>query len=369
MTADLTRCTIEWHKSRVTETSDFGKICTMALAYLDTQPPKAAAPVDANGDWPEDFSHENGNYFCLCAVCKKQFTGHKRRVVCKLCTNTPEPKAPVDDNGPKGCPFCDGKASTPYFSEKYKGFVVDCVNIDCRVNPITPPCGCKEAAIEAWNTRPDSREPKAMLDEMAEEFLEGDKFFKLGYALGKKDALQSNDRNVKAMRNAGYWSDELDKCVEQSDGVNSAYLNSDVADPIIRAIQQDALQSGGCALPEGWIAVPKKCTQGMVDASLATQDIYTGRGALAALGYEAMLAAAHKLTNGCALPEWQPIETAPKDGTKFDGWHKHMGRITDCEYKEGRRIVKKHGHPEVISMVAYATHWMPLPAAPQPPKD
>lgn len=37
------------------------------------------------GDWPEDSSHENGNYNCICYKCKRVFTGHKRRVVCKLC--------------------------------------------------------------------------------------------------------------------------------------------------------------------------------------------------------------------------------------------------------------------------------------------
>ena len=36
-------------------------------------------------DWPEDFSHENGNYSCRCTFCGGVFTGHKRRVVCKVC--------------------------------------------------------------------------------------------------------------------------------------------------------------------------------------------------------------------------------------------------------------------------------------------
>jgi hypothetical protein len=37
------------------------------------------------GDWPEDFSDENGNYGNLCIGCKKTFVGHKRRYVCKKC--------------------------------------------------------------------------------------------------------------------------------------------------------------------------------------------------------------------------------------------------------------------------------------------
>jgi hypothetical protein len=36
-------------------------------------------------DWPEDASHENGNYFCKCCHCDSDFIGHKRRVICKKC--------------------------------------------------------------------------------------------------------------------------------------------------------------------------------------------------------------------------------------------------------------------------------------------
>jgi hypothetical protein len=40
---------------------------------------------DYAGNWVEDFSHENGNYLNNCISCKKDFIGHKRRVVCKVC--------------------------------------------------------------------------------------------------------------------------------------------------------------------------------------------------------------------------------------------------------------------------------------------
>ncbi len=36
--------------------------------------------------WSEDTSLENGHYHCSCIECGRQFTGHKRRVVCKSCT-------------------------------------------------------------------------------------------------------------------------------------------------------------------------------------------------------------------------------------------------------------------------------------------
>ena len=36
-------------------------------------------------DWTEDFEHENGNYHCRCEICRADFIGHKRRVVCRSC--------------------------------------------------------------------------------------------------------------------------------------------------------------------------------------------------------------------------------------------------------------------------------------------
>jgi hypothetical protein len=36
-------------------------------------------------DWPEDANDENGNYCCVCRLCGNEFTGHKRRFVCKVC--------------------------------------------------------------------------------------------------------------------------------------------------------------------------------------------------------------------------------------------------------------------------------------------
>jgi hypothetical protein len=39
------------------------------------------------GDWPEDFAHDNGNYMCHCVTCLNYFTGYKRRIICKVCAN------------------------------------------------------------------------------------------------------------------------------------------------------------------------------------------------------------------------------------------------------------------------------------------
>lgn len=52
--------------------------------------------------WPEDYAHENGSYFCCCCNCGRQFQGHKRRVVCKVCAAAPP--LPVE---PRSCPDTD----------------------------------------------------------------------------------------------------------------------------------------------------------------------------------------------------------------------------------------------------------------------
>jgi hypothetical protein len=61
-------------------------------------PTHAAQPVDLDrlvrpfwmtgcdvNDWPEDSTHENGNYFNKCVACDTDFIGLKRRWVCKKC--------------------------------------------------------------------------------------------------------------------------------------------------------------------------------------------------------------------------------------------------------------------------------------------
>lgn len=43
--------------------------------------------TDPERDFPEDFPHENGNYFNRCIHCSQTFRGHKRRVSCKICSD------------------------------------------------------------------------------------------------------------------------------------------------------------------------------------------------------------------------------------------------------------------------------------------
>lgn len=42
--------------------------------------------VKYKGNWIEDYSHENGNYTNTCKICGNEFLGHKRRIICKCCS-------------------------------------------------------------------------------------------------------------------------------------------------------------------------------------------------------------------------------------------------------------------------------------------
>ena len=42
---------------------------------------------DDKRNWVEDYKHENGKYLCMCYQCNRKFYGHKRRVMCKECSD------------------------------------------------------------------------------------------------------------------------------------------------------------------------------------------------------------------------------------------------------------------------------------------
>lgn len=42
---------------------------------------------EENRSFPEDYHLENGNYCNMCIDCLKEFVGHKRRILCKICEN------------------------------------------------------------------------------------------------------------------------------------------------------------------------------------------------------------------------------------------------------------------------------------------
>jgi hypothetical protein len=70
------------------------------------------------------------------------------------------------------------------------------------------------------------------------------------------------------------------------------------------------------------------------------------------------------------MSEWQPIETAPKDGTRFVGITPTPSRrcpytVSICHWEKGLR------EPRFIfddwAKLEVPTLWMPLPAPPAPP--
>ena len=58
--------------------------------------------------------------------------------------------------------------------------------------------------------------------------------------------------------------------------------------------------------------------------------------------------------------EWQPIETAPKDGTVFLAWRKHATHPLMVRYEPSYDWFANYDGEHVYDL----THWMPLPKAP-----
>lgn len=64
---------------------------------------------------------------------------------------------------------------------------------------------------------------------------------------------------------------------------------------------------------------------------------------------------------------WQPIETAPKDGTEVDLWCGRE-RYTDCQWQKKEWCEWRYDDFDSLALLPVdipATHWMPLPAAPK----
>jgi len=59
------------------------------------------------------------------------------------------------------------------------------------------------------------------------------------------------------------------------------------------------------------------------------------------------------------INKWQPIETAPKDGTIVDVWHDQYGRIVDTWWDDCWAPWDREGDTE------HFTHWMPVPEPPR----
>ena len=70
------------------------------------------------------------------------------------------------------------------------------------------------------------------------------------------------------------------------------------------------------------------------------------------------------------MGQWQPIETAPKDGTKVDMWRVHY-RTPDVFWSNGEDWWCVDGKfmqsdPVPLGTSPEPTHWQPLPEPPKP---
>lgn len=68
------------------------------------------------------------------------------------------------------------------------------------------------------------------------------------------------------------------------------------------------------------------------------------------------------------MNEWQPLETAPRDGTKIDLWHPTNGRFVNAFWcKQTYTLHEPWGwSSQQLGRITGVTHWMPLP---RPPHD
>ena len=83
--ADIAEAALKAETARADKEGEHSSLLMRDNADIQQQLTAANEKLAAARNWPEDASHENGNYECKCMSCGSSFTGHKRRVVCKLC--------------------------------------------------------------------------------------------------------------------------------------------------------------------------------------------------------------------------------------------------------------------------------------------
>jgi hypothetical protein len=68
----------------------------VAIASTEEDAPVGLPAGATKHDWPEDWPHENGLYYCRCHQCDNTFFGYKRRRICKACAPSIPPVSEGD---------------------------------------------------------------------------------------------------------------------------------------------------------------------------------------------------------------------------------------------------------------------------------
>ena len=123
-----------------------------------------------------------------------------------------------------------------------------------------------------------------------------------------------------------------------------------------------------------WTAEEERVARAIVEAASGPFNVLSVRGKEAAIrearaAIAAMSSWRDVKTDPPPMDDWQPIETAPRDGRRFLTWCKTYGVRVGMAYNRA-------DHDDWLSNLdAYggsskggmrATHWMPLPPAPEP---
>lgn len=114
--------------------------------------------------------------------------------------------------------------------------------------------------------------------------------------------------------------------------------------------------------PATHVLVPREPTPGML--KVYKQWHREGKGYMDASIYKAMLEAAPPQSSYSNISNsWQPIETAPKDGTHI----LIFGTFDNMLYPKEEQVVGQYsrGWWSGNRVLSHVTHWMPLPRLPE----
>lgn len=65
------------------------------------------------------------------------------------------------------------------------------------------------------------------------------------------------------------------------------------------------------------------------------------------------------------MNEWQPIESAPKDGSSILAWPCYSGNgVSQVQWRDMKRTPGRWEHQWGRGVPVEPTHWMPLPKPP-----